>query len=158
MVILAYMASDKERLFKTREIASHTQIASPTVSKLLKNLAKKEILLSERGAFGGYRLSKNPDSISVLHLIESLEGPFAITECNLGHDACSTEAQCSLRTPWQYINQTLTEALSSIKLSDLTKPQNFMNGDREHFKIGRKGYFKIAVTPLHEVPGEFHGS
>jgi FeS assembly SUF system regulator len=124
LVILAHMAREGDRLFNAREIASHTHIAQPTVSKLLKNLAKKEFLLSERGALGGYRLKKSPETITVVDLIETLEGPIAITECNLGDAACPTQAKCSIRTPWLHINQVLTEALSTIKLSDLIKPSH----------------------------------
>ncbi len=122
MVIMALMASNPARLFQTHEIAKHTSVAVPTVSKLLKILTKHQFLRSERGMHGGYQLAGDPTAISVVDLIQALEGPLAITECNLGHAYCPTETNCSIRQPWLRINRVITEALSSIKLSDLTYP------------------------------------
>lgn len=123
MVIMACMAEDPSRLFQARELAHHTTIAHPTVSKLLKKLTKSKLLLSTRGTHGGYHLACHPEKISIKDLIQALEGPIAITECNLGHNYCPTESHCSVRAPWQRINQVITHALQSVKLSDLAQTQ-----------------------------------
>lgn len=122
VVILAFIASDPKKLFQAKEISNHTSINLPTVSKLLKKLAKNNFLLSTRGKDGGYRLKQEPEKLSLMDVIEALEGPFAITECNLGHDHCNTETQCTLRTPWLHINNIISSTLAEIKLSDLRNP------------------------------------
>ncbi len=122
VVILAFIASDPNRLFQAKEISNHTSINLPTVSKLLKMLAKNNFLLSLRGKDGGYRLKQDADQLSLMDVIEALEGPFAITECNLGHDHCNTETQCTMRTPWLHINNIISATLAAIKLSDLKNP------------------------------------
>jgi len=119
MVIMAFIAKDPDKLFQAKEIAHETTITYPTVSKLLKILTKSKFLTSNRGSLGGYQLAKPPTHISVLDLVKTLEGPLAITECNLGHDYCHAENHCTLRTPWLHINQIITNALKSIRLSDL---------------------------------------
>lgn len=121
VVIMAFMASKPLRLFQAKEIAEHTAIAQPTVSKLLKKLTKSKLLQSERGTNGGYLLACEPKEITVAELVDALEGPIAITECSLGHDYCATAPSCSIKTPWLRINQAITNALQSIKLYDLTK-------------------------------------
>lgn len=130
MVVLALMAAQPLRLFQAREIAEQTTLPPTTVSKLLKNLTKNKFLRSERGAAGGYRLEVDPEQISIADLIDALEGPLAITECNLGHDHCRSETHCSLRTPWIRINHIITRALASITLSDLIQPKPFIG---EHY-------------------------
>jgi FeS assembly SUF system regulator len=119
VMIMAFMAASPHCLFQAKEIADQTTISLPTVSKLLKILTKQNFLVSHRGTNGGYQLTLAANSISVADLIQALEGPIAITECNLNHDACPQEPNCGLRAPWQLINRTITNALSKVKLSDL---------------------------------------
>lgn len=121
MVIMAFLAGNPMRLFQAREIAEQTTIALPTVSKLLKKLAKHKLLVSHRGTHGGYLLAESPENITVADLVRALEGPIAITECSLGHDHCPTETLCSTRIPWLQINQVITSALQSIKLADFVE-------------------------------------
>lgn len=121
VVIMAFMASSPSRLFQTKEIAEHTHIAPPTVSKLLKKLTKSKLLASERGTNGGYLLACEPKNITIAELVNALEGPIAITECSMGHDYCASAPNCSIKTPWLQINHAITNALQSIKLFDLTQ-------------------------------------
>ena len=116
---MAFMASQPNRLFQAREVAQKTAITQPTVSKLLKRLSKHDLLRSERGTQGGYQLNCNPNQISIVDLIDALEGPIAITECSLGHDHCDTASSCTIKTPWLRINHAITHALQKIKLADL---------------------------------------
>ncbi len=137
VVIMAYIAEvsidDSDYISQAREIAQHTHLALPTVSKLLKILTKFQFLNSIRGTKGGYQLAMQPENISIVDLIQALEGPIAITECNLGHLHCSSETQCAIRTPWLQINQIITDALSKVKLSDLVKHSGIKHSD---IKIG----------------------
>lgn len=126
VMIMTFLAQAPEaRLFQAREIAQYTSIAAPTVSKLLKTLVRHKLLSSYRGVNGGYHLNVAPDSISVVDLIRVLEGPIAITECSLKHNACPTQAFCGIRAPWQHINRVITNALDSVKLSDLVNTSHF---------------------------------
>ena len=119
IVMMSFMAEDPARLFQATDIATHTHIAQPTVSKILSKLAQHKLVHSYRGIHGGYKLSRTPAQISVAALIRALEGPIALTECNISEDSCSIKHHCKLRTPWQRINQILCQSLGSITLSDL---------------------------------------
>ncbi len=121
VVIMAFMASAPSRLFQSREIAEHVAVALPTVAKLLKKLTQNKLLISHRGANGGYHLAHSPEKITIADLISALEGPIAITECNMGHDYCATATLCAVKTPWLQINQIITNALQSVTLSELIK-------------------------------------
>lgn len=121
VVIMAFMAGEPLRLFQAKEIAEHTAIAQPTVSKLLKKLTKNKLLHSARGSQGGYILAAEPKEITVAMLVNALEGPIAITECSLGHDYCASAPLCSVKTPWLRINEAITNALQLVKLNDLIK-------------------------------------
>jgi len=121
-VILSFMARDKEHAHTATEIAETTGIALPTVSKILKLLVKAKVLMSTRGAKGGYALARNPEKISVATVISALEGPIALTECSISRQGCEQASGCDIRGNWSLINQTIHDALESVTLADLIKP------------------------------------
>ncbi len=131
-VILGRMAGDKDCIHAATEIANTTGIALPTVSKLLKILARAGVLISIRGAKGGYRLSRSPDRISVADVICALEGPIALTECGLSDDNCQQSAQCEIRGNWSVINGAVKSALESVSVADLIVPTEHTSSE---FKV-----------------------
>jgi FeS assembly SUF system regulator len=119
IVLMAHLADAGEGPHAARDLAAETQLPLPAVSKLLKTLAREGLLVSARGAKGGYQLSRPASEITVPEMIEALEGPIALTDCTLHEGACSQESSCHVRSPWQRINQAVNDALSRIRLSDL---------------------------------------
>jgi len=105
-----------------REIAESAKLPLPVVSKILKSLAREGLLVSHRGAKGGYGLARNPERIPVTEIIGALEGPIGLTECSLHPGACPQESSCHVREPWQRINHAVHEALSRVSLADLVSP------------------------------------
>lgn len=121
-VILSFMAKDARDVHAAIEIASATGIALPTVSKILKLLVHAQVLISTRGAKGGYALADAPDKITVATVISALEGPIALTECSISHQGCEQASGCGIRSNWGLINQTIHDALESVTLADMIKP------------------------------------
>jgi FeS assembly SUF system regulator len=119
IVLMAHLAGAGEGPHAARDLAAETQLPLPAVSKLLKALAREGLLTSSRGAKGGYRLARPAEQITVPQMIAALEGPIALTDCNLHEGACSQEPRCHVRTPWQHINRAVHDALSRIRLADL---------------------------------------
>ena len=81
---------------------------------------------SQRGSQGGYSLSEAASAISVASIIESIEGPIALTECSTNECACSYESSCNVELPWQKINNTVKTALEEISLAEMIqdRPNN----------------------------------
>jgi FeS assembly SUF system regulator len=103
-------------------VVDQTGLAPPTVSKILKTLAREGLLVSARGAKGGYRLARPPREISLAQVIGALEGPIGMTECSSAPGLCLQESGCSIRTNWQRINRVILQALERITLEDMTRP------------------------------------
>ena len=123
IVLLSHMALEPGRLFAAPELAAETQLPLPTVSKVLKLLARDGLLESHRGVKGGYCLARTPAEMTVTEIITSLEGPIAMTECvDNASGACQQEAFCPLRGNWQVINRAVRAALESITLRDMAGP------------------------------------
>src|SRR5437660_698997 len=116
IVLLTHFAAHPEREAQNaRELALETRLPLPTVGKLLKELAHSGILLSQRGIHGGYTLARRPEEVSVAEVIAALEGPIAITECNVSSPGlCDHESCCPVRTNWQLVNRAIRQALEGI--------------------------------------------
>jgi len=131
IVLMAHLAErDGGTSCNAREVAEATQLPLPVVSKILKSLAREELLVSHRGAKGGYSLARSPEEIRVTEMISALEGPFGLTECAIHPGACAQESSCHVREPWQRINRAVHSALDHITLSDLVispKPGTMMS-------------------------------
>jgi FeS assembly SUF system regulator len=99
-------------------LAAATFIPEPTVAKVLKALAGKGLVLSQRGAHGGYRLSRPLEAIPVADVIAAIDGPIALTACVEG-GACESERLCPMHGRWDPVNEAIEAALHSITLADM---------------------------------------
>ncbi|HET9766512.1 MAG TPA: SUF system Fe-S cluster assembly regulator [Thermoanaerobaculia bacterium] len=125
IVLLSRMAAAPERQLNAPELAAEAQLPLPTVSKILKLLARDGLLVSHRGVKGGYSLSRPPGRITVAEVIGSLEGPIAITECidDGGPHDCVQQGRCAVQANWQVINRAIRGALQDITLQDMADQQ-----------------------------------
>ena len=122
ILILSILGKNLHICHNAHQIAELSGVSYPTTSKLLKQLLKARIVNSSRGSTGGYKLAHAPKSISIAQIIQALEGPLAITECNISKDRCAISNLCSMQLPWMQINKIIHTALENYKLSDLIIP------------------------------------
>lgn len=123
IVLLSYlMRSNQART--ARELADLSGLPHPTVSKVLKMLARAELLVSVRGQRGGYELALAPAEISVTRMISAIEGPLAMTECSSDAPVlCELEPSCPVRSNWKKISEKVVRALDEMTLADMVEPQ-----------------------------------
>ncbi len=123
-VVLATHLAATEGPHAARDLALQTQIPEPTASKVLKKLARAGVVISQRGARGGYALARPPQQVGVNEVIEAIEGPIAVTECSdeTTDSLCEYETNCGVRANWQRINVAVHEALSAVTLADMAFP------------------------------------
>jgi len=123
IVLLALLATEEDGApHNARAVAARAHLPFPVVSKILKALARAGLLVSHRGAKGGYVLARPAEEISVAEAIRAMEGPIALTECAAGPGHCQQESTCTIRTPWQRVNELITEHLERVPLSELIRP------------------------------------
>lgn len=120
VVILSEMARGDGKLCTAAQLAVQTTLPEPTVAKVLKLLAKGGIIVSARGANGGYKLSAAPDTISIGRIVDTLEGPIALTECIEGHaDCCALSGSCKVKGKWNPVNAAMKAALENVSLAQM---------------------------------------
>lgn len=118
-VVLACMAAEPDVLYSATDVAARVSLSPPTVSKILKLMARAGLVNSVRGAQGGYTLSRAPHSITAAQIIDALEGPVALTECSTDEGHCDLERVCNVSGAWQKINVAIRRALEDITLDQL---------------------------------------
>ena len=119
--VMTYMARDRD-VHSASEVAAGLGIAAPTVSKILKMLAREALVVSVLGAKGGYMLARHPSEISIAEIIYAMDGPISITECS-GTSVCDRESTCSTRSKWQGINHIIHDALNKVNLAEMIAPK-----------------------------------
>lgn len=120
IVLLTLLAADGSAApHNAREVAARAHLPFPVVSKILKALARSGLLVSHRGARGGYALARRPEEISVAEAISAMEGPIALIECAAGPGHCQQESTCEIRSPWQRVNELIRDRLEHVPLTEL---------------------------------------
>lgn len=127
VVLMAELARDPAGSTQNaRELAERTHLPFPMVGKVLKTLAREGLLISHRGAKGGYGLARSAEQISVAKVIAALEGPVALTECGATPGVCEHEPGCNVRTPMERITAVVADSLERVSLADLVHPSDII--------------------------------
>ncbi|MFK8017228.1 MAG: SUF system Fe-S cluster assembly regulator [Gammaproteobacteria bacterium] len=119
-LLLAHIAAEPGRIFSASEIASETDLALPSVRKLLKTLSKSDLVSSYRGASGGYTLARPADQITAAQILDALEGPVTLTECSASDSQCRLQHSCGVGRSWQHINRLIRQSLEDVTLTQLS--------------------------------------
>ena len=102
------------------ELARETGLPLPTVQKLVSKLSGAGLLASQRGAAGGFVLAREAGAISLIEIIEAVEGPIALTSCvdEAKHD-CALEQACKVKPHWAVVNGAVRKAFEDVRLDQL---------------------------------------
>jgi len=121
-VVLTVLASDPTAVLSASELAERAGLEAPTVAKVLKPLAQAGLVSGFRGANGGYRLARAAGDISLVEIVEAMEGPLAMTQCSVHEGQCGIEQSCGVRANWRRINDVVADALRGVSLAQMLGP------------------------------------
>ena len=130
IMLLANFAKDAQHPMRNaRDLGAQAHLPLPTVSKILKVLARKGLLKAHRGAKGGFSLARRPQEITVAQIVDAVEGHMGITECSFtAPGTCILEENCPVQNNWQRISRAVWGALENITLAEMAKPLQFEFG------------------------------
>ena len=118
---VCYIARQRERVVSVTELVKALDIPKPFLRKILQVLNRKGILISHRGAGGGFRLSAKTENILLLDLIEAFQGPFKLNECTFKKEICPNEKKCFLKKKIDSIEDYVFSQLRSITVGSILK-------------------------------------
>jgi len=103
-----------------KEVAQKQHLSETYLEQLIAHLKKAGLVISVRGAQGGYELKRKPVEITVGEIIRVLEGSLAPSECVLDDEPeCSNAEYCVTRLIWEKIRDSINNVVDSITLNDM---------------------------------------
>jgi Rrf2 family protein len=107
---------------QTSDIAQRQAIPESYLIKIINRLAQVELLQTYRGNEGGIALARPAEQISMLEVIQALEGKINLNVCSREPAHCDISNQCLARPMWAGLQNVFEQYLESLKLSDLIRP------------------------------------
>ncbi len=114
-----YLAKNGNRRVSVTEIAEAMYIPKSFLAKLLQRLVKNHILQSSRGVKGGFELAKKASAISLLDVMEVMQGPAAINTCAIDSGRCRMSSTCSVHPVWTGIRREVERKLAKTTIGKL---------------------------------------
>ena len=104
---------------KRRNVASNQGISDSYLENILIVLKNNRVIETTRGVNGGYILSRPPKDISILEIVNCLEGPLDLVDCVNSNTACSKSETCAARTIWKELSENWQSTLGKLTLQDM---------------------------------------
>lgn len=104
-----------------KDIAARQEISKRYLEHMMTQLRNRGLVVSERGASGGYRLARDPADIRLDEIFEALEGEIAPVECVRDSSACGRADDCVTRELWCEVADAMRSVLHGQTLADLER-------------------------------------
>ena len=114
---------DESGFVSLKDVASRENLSIKYLEQIAGTLSKSGMLLSGRGAQGGYRLTKAPEEYTVGSILRLTEGNLAPVACMGGEDRCKGCCECSTPDFWAGLYAVVNEYIDRYTLADLLKEQ-----------------------------------
>src|SRR5689334_5424157 len=100
LIAMKYLAADAPHgTASAREIAERHDIPLELLAKVLQQLTRRGLLVSQMGIHGGYQIARPATAISVADVIQAIDGPLEITACGPTDERCDQFSKCNVRDP-----------------------------------------------------------
>lgn len=108
-----------------RVIASSENIPEQYLEQLFVDLRRAKLIVSIRGAKGGYKLARRPSEVRVGEAIRVLEGPIAPVDCLKDHepDCCDKTSHCATKMVWERLKDSMVTVLDDLTLEDIVNQE-----------------------------------
>jgi len=128
---------------KSREIAKEMGIPPRYLPQILANLVQHELLAAMAGPSGGYCLTRPPEEISLLQVVEAAEGSIKLERCVLHGGPCDWENACPIHIPWARAQAAMVSELGATTMAQLVT---------NAVELGEGSHELPADAPPHKFP------
>ncbi len=105
----------------TSQIAEEQRIPPSFLAKIISQLSIAGLIHTSRGAHGGVTLARDADEITILEVVEAIDGPIALNECTHSKDGCPFGEDCPIRSLWCEAQDELVAKLRATTFGSLVK-------------------------------------
>lgn len=104
-----------------KEIGLATKTSPVFLAKIFQVLSSAGLVVSSRGAVGGFRLARRPEKISLKEILEAIEGPVQVNLCIVDSKSCGFSKKCSAHVAWMKVRSIIDCTLAEISLKDIAE-------------------------------------
>jgi Rrf2 family protein len=119
---ILYLAQDEDQISNVTEVSRKMQIPKTFLAKIFQRLVRAGLVESIRGMNGGFRLAKKPSEISLLDIMEAIQGPSCINVCAVDSKKCKRSAFCSVHPFWVELRQEVNRRMQGQTIDKLARP------------------------------------
>jgi len=116
---LIYLANHPGSHAKAADIGGAMDIPTGFLQQVLQELQRARLVTSRSGPSGGYALARGPESITILEIVEGLEGPFQAQQCALRGGPCHWDDVCAMHSVWSSATAALADRLAASTLAQV---------------------------------------
>jgi Rrf2 family protein len=109
----------KGQFVSINDVAARSHIPRSYLAKILQDLCRGGILLSHRGAGGGFTLARSAREISLHDILEIIEGKLSLVACTGPSDYCDRSDSCLTSPIWRTIQDFFNEMMLNVTIEDL---------------------------------------
>ena len=120
LLAMRHLAAHSERgAVSARELAEAYDLPPELLAKVLQRLVRHQLLTSVQGIRGGYGLPRPANAISVVDVIQAIDGPLTVTACSETNHNCEQYSKCNIRDPLWQIKDRIVSALAATSIAGL---------------------------------------
>jgi len=122
-----YLAREQGRTISAAEIAKAMHIPGSFLAKILQRLVRSRMLISTRGVTGGFQLARKPAAITLLSIMEAVQGPACINVCAVQDNKCMLSASCTVHPVWVKMRRDIEKQMQKQTIARLLKHQGTLH-------------------------------
>jgi Rrf2 family transcriptional regulator, iron-sulfur cluster assembly transcription factor len=123
-----------------KELTARLKVPYHFIGKILQDLTKKKLLVSLKGPHGGFGLGRPPEQITLLHIVDAVDGSAFAHSCALGFKECADRHPCSVHDSWKVLREEIYQMLARKNIAELAvemKQPGYAGGRARKGRIAR---------------------
>ncbi len=100
-----------------------TGVPKQYLEQILGSLRRAGLVSTVRGSQGGYQMAGSPSEVTLLNILDAVEGPIELSECTSDERCCDRSSQCPVRGVWQRVSDSINRELNAITLQSMLPPK-----------------------------------
>ncbi|MCD6118312.1 Rrf2 family transcriptional regulator [bacterium] len=118
--VLITLAKNRDKTISARELSEKLNIPYRFLEQVIRTLKQRGYVRSYRGFKGGYQLSCDPETVSLLEIVETIHGPIELVPCMEKPPKCVLMATCTAHPIWKRLDKDIRTSLGEVTLDKLT--------------------------------------
>ena len=121
MRCVLYLSGQPDKVVMVDEISREMATPKSFLAKILQKLVKAGVVKSFRGVKGGFQLNREPGDISLLDVIEAIEGVIVLNSCAVDSSVCGFSGTCGVHTVWVKLRGEVNDLMRKHTFADIAE-------------------------------------